>query len=78
MSYFVIRGREDGGSVQEFDKEGLLEFLKEEAKYNFEYKAVEKKPDTSEVCEWRNNMIIIKGDIVVPTPKKVVESFDVE
>ena len=77
MTYFVISGSEDGGcDMDALTKEELLLRLKPDADG---YSYYGKKKVLSEPPEEIDNFIdllIIKGDIVVPKPKTVVKEWE--
>lgn len=86
MPYFVIHNSEGETTVEQISKEKLLNRIKS---YNEE----EDNPDNEYYCGnpqflskiterntsyWGyNNLLIIKGEIVVPKPVKIIEVFEV-
>ena len=75
-TYFVIHCSEDGDvSVNHYTKDELLEALEGEdygADIGFHDSLERHDPQY-----WGRKILIIKGSIVVPKPKKVIESYDI-
>jgi len=71
--YFFIHCSEDGDiSVTQYNKEELLEIIKEYGDIKYFEKLEEEDPQ----C-WGRNALIIKGEIATPKPKKVVEEYEI-
>ena len=77
--YFVISNMDGDTIVQHLTKEELLNALgsdEESNEFGPDLGFIEnlKKGDTN---EWGYNILIIKGEIVIPKPKKIITAFDV-
>ena len=81
MSYFIIHNGEEDTTVEEVTKEVLLERITpeegEECNYygNGGFLSSIPKNDTN---YWGDNILIIKGEIVVPEKKEVVTAFKIK
>lgn len=73
MSYFLIHGSEDGTQIIELkDISGLKEYGIQKFR-----KALHDKGGYFDSNYWAEDEgIVIKGEIVVPKPKKVVEEWE--
>lgn len=81
--YFRIRNTEDGLRVYAYaDKAALLAKLEVEFRDAVQHEGCRTPTfcDTmpSRLVEWGSSDVIIKGEIVVPIPKKIIETVDVE
>ena len=72
--YYVIRNSDGDVSITEKSKVQLLEDIDEYTKFIDEEMFVT-RGDTN---YWDDAIMIIKGKIVVPTPKTIVETYEVE
>lgn len=71
--YFIIRATCDGIYLECLKKDQLLERLDE--KYYGDAEITENLEGSIDLNE-EERFIIIKGDIAVPFPKKIVEKYD--
>lgn len=74
MMYFLLTSSEDGVRVRRLTKAQLENALVDEQLVVVDY-----IPDTDHGC-WladERTAVIIKGEIVTPTPKDVVRSYDI-
>lgn len=70
--YFMLSNMDGDMSIQIFNnKESLLEEINDEESQEY-------LREVKNIGEWGYKKLIIKGSIVIPTPKKVVETFDIE
>jgi hypothetical protein len=74
--YFVVFGHEDGVSINSVDKEEFLEDLKK-GEYGRDPEIYSSFPPYVEM-ECFIGLIIIKGNVVVPKPKQVVQEYEIE
>ncbi len=74
--YFTINVGENGISIKEWDKDGLLsELVEEDSGYDGD-DAVGAMPSGTDPMEWGDKLIIIKGEIITPTEKQVVTELE--
>lgn len=72
MSYFLIYPTEDGPRVRQFSTpEGVRAFFDGEPIKGFRANTNEPDPNY-----WGEQCLIIRGEIVVPQPKTVVQEWD--
>jgi hypothetical protein len=75
MSYFLIECSEDGDvSITQHDRESLVKSIS-----NGEYKNatfINSVPGVDPQY-WGGQVLVIKGEIVVPKPKEVVMEYDI-
>lgn len=72
MKYFSLSNTEDGLILNTFkDKSTLLDYLQDR-----NVKFIDEVPIDLEYMDC-DTYIILKGDIVVPTPVNIVKSYDV-
>jgi hypothetical protein len=74
--YFVISSGEDSISVERLSKEELLKRLKEDY-YGPTGDIIGDLPDESDPMCWGNQLVVIKGNVVVPTEKTTVTDWAV-
>jgi len=73
MTYFVIYCNEDGEVwIKDYTKDQLLEELEEGSFSEFRDNLKENNPQY-----WGDSVLIIKGEIVTPTPKTVVTEYEI-
>lgn len=78
MAYYVITNSEDGLCVEEMDEQELLDRIIPDEDWEYYYGDA---PKFVQSLDWEdtegreNEMLIIKGEIVVPTPTKVVQTY---
>lgn len=81
MTYFIISNSDGDTSVEQVDKETLVDRIKPEEGEKFCYYGevgfMDKIKD-NDTNYWGNNILIIKGEIISPKPKKVVETYEVD
>jgi hypothetical protein len=82
MSYFIVHTSEDGDvSLEVVTKAEILKRLTPDKDGYVEYRAEEihdKLPESyADLCA-QGGMYIIKGELVIPQPKKVVTTFEIE
>ncbi|MCP3684105.1 MAG: hypothetical protein GY861_15600 [bacterium] len=75
-NYFIIHNSEGDTTVDQVDKEELLKRIAEE--YYGEVSFHKALPEETDTNFWGENLLIIKGEVVTPTPVKVIEKFDIE
>ena len=79
MKYFVIYNGDGDTTVSQLSKEELVSRITPDEDGEGYYgkvgflKSIEEK-DTN---YWGDNILIIKGEIVIPEPKNVIKSFDI-
>lgn len=74
--YYVISGSEDGDiGIFEYTEKELLKFLNEDSDFLPDIIATLKGNEDPRY--WSDSMLIIKGEIKVPKPKKTVESWEI-
>lgn len=81
MSYFIISNSDGNTTVEQVDKNTLLERIQpEEGEECCYYGRVGFLNEINEgdTDYWGDNILIIKGEIVTPKPKKVIETFEVD
>ena len=70
--YYVISNMEGDFSISGYEtKDQLLEHIEEHSSYQYY------TPELTDLTA-EGEAIIIKGSVVMPVPKKVVETFDIE
>ena len=77
MPYFVIHNFEGETGVDQISKQELIERLKNnDSSYYGQEGFLEeiKDPDTN---YWGRNLLIIKGEIIMPKPIEVVNEYEV-
>lgn len=74
--YFVISTGEDGTSIEAMDKEELLKRLDDKDHYGDKH-IYKEKPSCIDTMYWNDSLLIIKGEIVTPTPVEVVKKWEV-
>ncbi len=75
--YFVIAPYEEGGVY--FDAVGKEELLRNLAEHRYGKVGFLREADARDISHWGwGNILIIKGEIVVPTAKEVIKVFDVK
>lgn len=75
--YFLLSCSEDGDvRVESMSKATLLKRL-DEKYYGENPKFVDRIPN-NDMMYWQGKMVLIKGKIVVPQTRQVVETYDVE
>lgn len=72
--YFVITSDEDGGHIQRFSKKELEKELEDGGIESLFKTSIE---NASMLSYWGDEMLIIKGNIIVPEPKKEVTVWEV-
>jgi hypothetical protein len=81
MPYFIIYNSDGDTNVRQVDKETLIKRIQPEGdEGNCSYGKVGflDKIDNSNTDYWGDNVLIIKGEIVTPRPKKVILTFDID
>ena len=74
--YFVIQNSDGDTHVNQYSKEELLEELNNED--SFAMLGFLGRIEESDTNYWGENCLIIKGEIVKPEPKQVIEAFEIE
>ena len=77
-NYFMITRTEDGFFVQKFSKKDLLIELDEERDYEEPLNFLKDIPDELDIDRWPTGRIIIKGEIIIPKPVKIVEEYEID
>lgn len=72
--YFVILNSEGDTRVEELTKTKLISRLNESYYADIEFIEKIGEKDTN---YWGNGMLIIKGEIVVPSPKETVVNWEI-
>lgn len=73
--YFVIKNSEGDTRVTEMTRDGILKELSEDGS-GYRGKDVMSEIKEKDTNYWGDGFIIIKGKIVTPKIKKVVEEYD--
>ena len=78
--YIVIRCSENGDvTVEQYNKKDLTELINDQEEENFDTHNFMKKITDKDPQYWGpDNILIIKGEIIVPKPVKVIEQYQVE
>lgn len=77
--YFVIRNDDGDTHVDIYDRERLLKQLNEWNEYDYKYiEGIDDICLEKDTGYWSGKRLIIKGDVVVPKPKKVIEAFEID
>lgn len=80
--YFIIHCSEDGISVDNVDREKLLERIKPDSDDENNFYGtngfLDHIPGDWDNEDNKDKLLIIKGEIVIPSEKEVVKSFDVK
>lgn len=76
-TYYIISNSDGDTTVEQVDKETLLKRI-EENYYGSHKGILEKIPTNNDTNYWGENILIIKGKIVTPTPEQVVTKYDIE
>ena len=74
--YFVIRAGEDGVRISSYTKAQLLKELKLDADDSDVF--LNSENFDSDPNYWGTKTLIIKGEIVTPIVKKIVEEYDIQ
>jgi len=74
--YFVIRNSDGDTLVDQLTKEQLLENLNDEDECGT--LGFLEKIEDADTNYWGDNCLIIKGEIVKPEPKRIIEAFDIK
>jgi hypothetical protein len=80
MPYFVIHNSEGETCINQLSKEQLLKRIKPEVgEKGGHYGEVGFLPkiEESDTNYWGDNILIIKGDIIVPKPIEVVKEYEI-
>lgn len=77
MTYFVISNSDGDTHINPMSKDELLKNLKENY-WGDECEVRGELPRESDTNYWGDSIVIIKGEVVAPTPKKVVEEYDID
>lgn len=80
MTYFVLSCSEDGVQIRDFSKAALEKYLKAELEDEQEHTFLNDIP-AQDKGSWHapeNSLLIIKGEIVMPTQKQVVMKYEVD
>ena len=73
-SYFIIAGSEDGGChMERVSKEECLQRISGDY-YGSRRKILNRLPE--DICNF-TDLVIIKGEIIVPKPKTVVTEYEI-
>ena len=85
MSYFLLRSDEDGTTIEEIPKDELLERITpneyNETYYGYDLNFLSHIPANDKgywVGAKHNDVIIIKGEIIVPKPKNYITKYILE
>ena len=75
--YILIAPDEDGNPVRYLTEKELKEYLQKITEYKDETIFLDKLPKETDANYWKENQVLlIKGEIVVPQPKQVVKEWD--
>jgi hypothetical protein len=77
MPYFVLSSGEDGFSIEEMDREEVINRLNENYYGDSSDLLVSSMPTDSDPDCWGNKLIIIEGKIVHPRQVKTVTEWEV-
>jgi len=76
MSYFIINNSDGDTYVEKVDRNELLNRLNDREYYGYNVNFLDKIPN-DDTNYWReNDILIIKGKILVPKPKTVIKEFE--
>lgn len=78
--YFVVSQFDTDANVDVYDKAGLMKEI-EEWKDEYDHQGYIQSIDdldNGHPAEWQGKRLIIKGKIIVPKPKKIVETFEID
>ena len=77
--YIVISPGEDGATIEQLSKSVLLERIDEKYYGDIDFKT-SLSPNIEDIDPnyWGDEILIIKGEIVVPQPVKTVTAFEME
>ena len=82
--YFVITNSDGDTHVTPVSKETLMKEITPDEDGNTDYGHIDNItfldaiPENTDTNYWGSGILIIKGDIVTPKPKKVVETFEID
>ena len=77
MPYFVIHNFEGETDVEQISREELKNRLTGDDESYYGQEGFLSKIKETDTNYWGRNLLIIKGEIVVPKPIKIVEAFEV-
>ena len=72
--YFIVSNSDGDTNVESVSKEELIKRLDEQYYGEVEFLNEIEDEDTN---YWGDSILIIKGEIAVPTPKKVIETYEI-
>lgn len=72
--YFVIRNSDGDTSVTPMTKKQILEYLNEDEGTDFLLQI----PSNHDTNYWGDKVLIIKGEVVTPTPKEKVIEYTIK
>lgn len=73
MKYYLITSNDDGADISEYTEEKLLERINNGDEYNF----TGEFPPEPDTMYWGNIELIIRGEVIIPKKKKVVERYEI-
>ena len=78
MAYFLLsRGGSGNGSCDDFSQKQFLEWMRRKYQKG-DSPTFDTKLSTSMMEYWGDKYVLIKGEIVVPTPKQSITEWTVE
>jgi len=81
MPYFIISNSDGETTVDQIDKDTLIERIQPEEGEECNYygrAGFLNKIEDSDTNYWGDNILIIKGEIISPKPKTVIETYEVD
>lgn len=75
-NYFVIHNSDGDTTVTQYTKEELLEQINDNA-WGSNVDFIGEIPSNGDTNYWGEGILIIKGSISLPIPKKVITEYDI-
>jgi hypothetical protein len=76
--YYVIRNGDGDTTITEIAREELIKALAERDWGDVGFMDSKELKENNDTNYWGDNLLIIKGKIIIPEPEKVVESYFLE
>jgi len=77
--YFVISNSDGDTTIEHLTKVELIERLGNDEESNYwGAEGFVEDLSTNDTNYWGNSILVIKGEIVIPKPKTVVETYEVQ
>lgn len=75
--YYVIHNGEGDTRVREFTKDELIENIND-GFWGMDISFLDKIPENTDTNYWGGQILIIKGTISTPRPKKIIETYTIQ